>query len=242
MTKASTDIIKMAFKLDSMKDHLGSLSEQAYSFAFRDPEFSAFPLFYLADKYFGDIYDTENESINISFNSSPKNADRIKALISTLQNGHAWTNIFAFNAFIEASNGIDIDAGTVVPYSPSEIAWGMVNLAGIEGALTMPLKNDILSYIHASLSHDGWDVPPLFLMFKNIEEMFDNDSYIKSIKKHLGNLSIKDIANLDGFDDMGIDNRPDLKNYLARNQQMCIEIISKFDKLMFDWTTAIRGE
>ena len=242
MTKASTEIIEMAFKLDSMKDNIGSLSEQAYRIAFRDSTFSVFPLFYLANKYFGDIYDTENETINFTFKDSPENANRIKALVSTMQNDHAWTNIFAFNAFIEASNGIELEVETVVPYSPAEISWGMINLAGIEGALTMPLKNEALAYIHASLSSDGWDAPPLFLMFKNIEDMFDNDKYITSIKSNLGNLSIRDIANMEDFDDLGIDNRPDLKNYLARNQQFCIDILTKFDKLMFDWTTAIRGE
>lgn len=242
MTKASEDLIKKAYQLDGLKKHLGSLNEQAYNFAFPNKEFSAFPLFYLADKYLGDIYDVENEAIGIIFKTSTENGDKIKTLVSTMSNGHVWTNVFAFNAFTEAVNNLEIKADTVVPYSPTEIAFSLVNLAGIEGAITLPIKNEVIGYIAASLKEDGWDIPPLFLMFKNIEVMFENEEYLEAVKSLLGHLSIQDIIHLESFDKLGIDNRPDVKNYLIRNQELCIELESKYSKLMFDWTTAIRGE
>jgi len=242
MTKAAENIIKKAFQLDSLKNYLNTLNENAYKIAFSDSYFSAFPLFYLANKYFGDIYDTDNETISILFKESPVNADRIKAMVSTLQKETAWVNIFAFNAFTEAVNGYEIQASTVVPYSPSDIAWSLINLAGIEGALTLPIKTEVLAYIKASLDDDGWDIPPLFLMFKNIEDLYDDNIQIKSAKEAFGHLTFRKIIDLESFSGLGIDNRPDLKNYLARNQIFCTELESKFDKMMFDWTTAIRGE
>jgi hypothetical protein len=242
MTKASEDIIKKAYLLDRLKSHIGSLSEQSYRIAFPDKEFSAFPLFYLADKYFGDIYDTENETIDIAFKKSSVNGTKIKTLVSVLERETAWTNIFAFNAFVEAVNNLEIQADAVVPYSSEDIAFGLINLGGIEGALTLPIKTQVLAYIKASLLDDGWDIPPLFLMFKNIEDMFEDVSRIESVKNIFGHLTMKDIINLDSFDGLGIDGRLDMQNYLARNQAACVEIEKKFDKLMFDWTTAIRGE
>ncbi len=242
MTKAAEELIKEAFKLDSLKDHIGSLSEKAYGMAFSDDNFSAFPLFYLASKYFEDIYDIENETISILFKDSEKNGNKIKAMVSVLQNDKAWIDIFAFNAFVEATNNIDILADTVVPYTPAEIAWALINLAGIEGALTLPIKHEVLAYIKASLDDDGWDVPPLFLMFKNIEDMYDDDTQIKVVKAAFGDMSFDKIIHLDSFSGLGIDNRPDLQNYLARNQAECVEIRDKFKKMMFDWTTAVRGE
>jgi len=243
MTEASKFIVTESFKLDELKSHLGSLNENAYKIAFNDNNFSLFPLFYLASKYFGDIYDTENETINIVFKEKKKIADKIKTVISTTQNGHAWVNPFAFDAFVAASNNLDVELGSLHTYSPSEIAFGIINLVGIEGALTIPLKTEVLGYIKATLDDDGWQAPPLFLMFKNIEDMYDDDTgYIENIKEKLGHLSLVDISRLDGFYGLGIDDLPDLKNYLAMNQVYANEILEKIRKLYFDWTTAIRGE
>lgn len=243
MTKASGSIIEMSFKLDGLKEHLGSLKDNAYRLAFNDSSFSLFPLFYLANKYVdNNIYDVENETFDLIFSNSRENAEKIKTVVSVLQNGVVWVNIFAFNAFIEASNNMHIDASSVSPYSPSDIAWAMINLAGIEGALTMPIKTEVLGYIKASLDDDGWTMPPLFMMFKNIEDLYEDSKMVEDIKSRFGHLTITDIVNLYDFDDLGIDNRPDLKNYIARNQEYCVDIMSKYNKMMFDWTTAIRGE
>lgn len=243
MTDASKFIVEESFRLDKLKDHLGSLNENAFRIAFNDNSFSLFPLYYLANKYFGDIHDTENETINLLFKDRPKIADKIKTVVSTTQNSHAWTNPFAFDAFVAAANNEDIELGVLHAYSPSEIAFGIMNLVGIEGALTIPLKSNVLGYIKASLDDDGWQAPPLFLMFKNIEDLYDdNTGYIENIKSKLGHLNIVDISRMDGFCGLGIDDRPDLKNYLAMNQIYANELLKKLEKLYFDWTTAIRGE
>lgn len=242
MTKASEDLIKIAYKLDSLKDHIGSLNENAYRIAFPDSKYSLFPLFYLANKYFGDLYDTENETISLMFKDSPENGEKIKVAVSTLGKSSVWVDIFAFNMFIEASSSINIDAGAVTPYSPAEIAWALVSMAGIEGALTMPVKTDILAYIKSSLEYDGWTIPPLFLIFQSIEDMYEDSNELKIAKEAFGHLTIEKISKLENFSGLGINNRPDLQNYLTRNQEECINIINKYEKMMFDWTTAIRGE
>ncbi len=242
MTKASGEVIELSFKLDSLKSHIRSLNENSYGIAFSNDDFSSFPLFYLSNKYFKDIYDAENEAIGILFKDSKKNSNKIKALVSILQNESAWTNILAFNIFTEAVNNIDINAESIVPYSASEITWSLINLSGMDGALAMPVKTEVLAYIKASLDDEGWSVPPLPLMFKNIEDMYENTSYVSDVKKHLGHLSMTDIVKLEDFSKLDIDNRPDLKNYLVLNQEMCNDIIAKYDKMMFDWTTAIVGE
>ena len=242
MTQAAAGLIEEGFKLDRLKDHLGSINELSHRIVFSDENFSLFPLFYVANKFFGDIYDMENQTIALSFKEHEQNGIKLMTTVSVLQNGDAWTDIFAFNAFVEASNNIEIDIGTVTPCSAAEISFALTNLAGIEGALALPIKHDVIAYIKASLDNDGWAIPPLILMFKSIEDEYSNDKFIADTKKHFGHLSIDDILSLDNFDGLDIDNRPDLQNYLARNQEVCLDFKEKCSKLMFDWTTAIRGE
>jgi len=242
MTEAAKSVIELAEKLDNFKNHIGSVDAESHRIAFPDGDFSVFPLFYIADKVSGDIHDMEMEAIDIMFKDNTANAQKIKAIASVLASTSAWTNIFAFNVVVEASNNLELNASTVVPYLAEEIAWGMVNLSALDGALTMPFKNDILVYIKASLDEDGWAVPPLPLMFKNLTDLYEDQDAIKEVEEIFGGLSLVDIAKLESIDSFGIGNRPDMQNYLIRNQEVATEMLQKFQKLIFDWTTAINGE
>ena len=241
MTKASEEIIAIAYKLDSYKDFAGNVKKEAYKIAFPDDYFSAFPLYYIADKYFGDILDVEIEAINIALEDFPANRDKLKALVSTMQNDIVWTDAFAFSTALSAFNNLEVDPTILPSRKPDELAWAMANIAGLDGAVGMPFKTNVLGYITASLMDDGWTAPPLFLMFKNIEDYFENKEYIADIKEKLGDLTLKGISRLEDFRGLGISGRPDLQNYLARNQEYVDEIIKKHNKLMFDWETAIVG-
>ena len=241
MTQASKDLLGIAYRLDSLKDFSGHVKKEAYKIAFPDDYFSGFVLYYVADKYFGDIFDLEIETINITLKDFPANRDKLKALVSTMQSDVVWTDAFAFSTAVSAFNNREIDP-TIIPSLPAgDIAWGMANIAGMEGSVGMPFKSNVLGAIVASLMDDGWTVPPLFLMFKNISDYFENDKYIEDIKEKLGHLSIKNIAYMNDFSGLKISGRPDLQNYLARNQEFADDILKKYNKLMFDWETAIVG-
>ena len=241
MTESSRDIIVLIDKMDGLKKYIGSIRPEASRIAFPDKTFSIFPLYYLADKVSGDINDMEQESISFMFNESIENGTKIKAMNSVLMSTIVWTDMFAFNVGIEASNNLEIMADTIVPYTASEILWGLVNIAAIDSALTLPVKRNVLAYIKASLDDEGWDIPPLSLMFKNITDLYDNQNEIAEAKGIFGKLSIKDVANLDSIDGLNIENRDDLKNYIIRNQEVSIDIIKNYEKLMFDWTTIVSG-
>jgi hypothetical protein len=163
-------------------------------------------------------------------------------MVSVLQSGKAWTDVFAFNAFIEASNGLPVTASTVEPYNAGEIATALIVLAGIDGALAMPIKTKITGYIKASLDNEGWTNPPLFMMFKSMEELYEgNEDYIASLNKKFGNLTIDDITEIDDFKKLGITRRFDLQNYIAMNQYDAEYIRKTYEKMLFDWTVAING-
>ena len=242
MTKSAEDIIKIIDRIEGLKRFIGSIREESARIAFSDSEFSVFPLFYLADKISGDINDMEQESISLLFSNNIDNGEKVKAISSALYSTAAWTNVFAFNTVIEASNNEEVQADTIVPYSADEIIWGIINMCAIDSALTIPLKNGPLGYIKASLDDDGWTIPPLPLMFKNIKELYDNSDAIEEAEEILGHLTINDIVNLENFDGLKIENRPDLMNYLVRNQELALDLNKKVQKLMFDWTTIVNGD
>jgi hypothetical protein len=241
MTGAAKDIIRISYRLDTLKQFIGNIKKESYLAAFSDENFSGFVLYYVADKYFGDIYELEIETINITMEKYPKNRDKLKALVSTMQSDAVWTNAFAFSTAVSAFNNLDIDPTLIPSRKPDELAWGMANIAGLEGAIGMPFKTKVLGTIAASLMDDGWTAPPLFLMFKNVSDYFDNDEYIENIKQTIGHLTLKDIVSMNDFSGLGIDGRPDLKNYLARTQEYAHGILKKYNKLQFDWETAISG-
>ena len=241
MTEASVSIVKLIDTLDKLKSHLGSIKPESSGVAFSDSKFSAFPLFYLSDKISGDINDMEPESISFMFGDNSDNALRVKAMSATLAANTAWTNAFAFNTFVESANSMPIQADTLSICSASELTWGIINMAAIDSALTIPIKSDVLSYVKAALDEEGWAIPPLFLMFKNITDLYDNQEAIEEVKKYFGELSLEQILHMDSINGMGIDNRNDLKNYLIRNQEIAMDLSGMYSKLMFDWTTIING-
>ena len=241
MTHASKDLIEIAYRMDSLKDFADHVKKESYKIAFPDDYFSGFVLYYIANKYFGDIFDLELETINITMKDFPANRDKLKALVSTMQSDVVWTDAFAFSTAAEAFNNKETDPTILSSLKAGELAWGMANVAGMEGSVGMPFKTNVLGYIVASLMDDGWTIPPLFLMFKNVSDYFDNEDYIEDVKNTLGHLSLKQIAYMTDFSGLKISGRPDLQNYLARNQEFADDILKKYNKLMFDWETAIVG-
>jgi len=241
MTKAAKEIVKMAWGIDALKKAIPSIKEEAYKIAFPDDNFSGIPLYYIADKHFGDILDVELETIDIVMEKFPFNKEKLKAIVSTMQSDIVWTDAFAFTVALEAFNNMHIDPTTLISAKPDEIAWAMVNIAGLSGAIAMPFKTNVLGTIVASLMDDGWTLPPLFLMFKHITDHFDNEKYAADVAKKLGHLSIKDIINLEDFSGLDISSRPDLQNYLTRTQNYLVGVVDRHKRLLFDLETAING-
>lgn len=240
MTKASEDIIKIAYKIDSMKQFSGTIRESQIQRAFDDESFSLFPLYMAFSKKVDfDVLEYEPEAIR-EIVGNKFNSDRINTVISTLANGDAWINPVAFDMFVDASTGREIDPNVLSPDYADEIVWGLINLAGIDGSIALPIKTDVLKFIKACLDNDGWEIPPIQLFFKNITDFYEEED-VSDIEKKFGNMSMTDIHNFS-------DNRkleklpPHIINYFIRLQEVSSYTIEHYNKMMVDWTTLINGD
>jgi hypothetical protein len=240
MTKSSEDVVKLAHKLDGLKKFIGAIKERSTHQAFQDEDFSLFPLYMAFSKHVdSDVLEYEPESVR-KIVGNDSNGDRINTVISTTARGDVWTNPIAFDMFVDASTGREINPSLLSPDYAEELIFGMINIAGIEGAIAMPFKTHVLNFIKACLDHDGWDVPPLPLFFKNITDLYDQED-IERTKKSFGNMSLNDIYSFDNKKMLDKEH-PSTVNYFLRNQEVAAYVISKYEKLMFDWTTLINGD
>jgi hypothetical protein len=242
MIRASEDIIKMAYKMDSLKSFSGSIKISYAKHAFEDENFSLFPLYMIFSKYIGEddsVMEYEPESVrNIVGNDT--NGDRINTIISTTSRGDVWTNPIAFDMFTDASTGREINPLVLSPDYADEIAIGMINVAGIEGSIAMPFKTEVLRFIKACLDHDGWDFPPLPLVFKNIVDMYDDEEHHKLIVETFGHMSLDEIYNFSDIDAIR-GAHPSLVNYFMRSQEVVGSILHSHNKMMLDWTAIVNG-
>ncbi len=243
MTKASKDIIGHIYRLDELKRNIGLIKDENLEIAFNDESFSMFPLYYAASKKMNfDVLEFEPESI-ATLIGNEKNGDRVNTILATTVRGDAWTNTVAFDMFVDAVSGSDINPNTLSPDTAEDMISALIVLSGIEGSIAIPLKTDVIGFVVACLKHDGWTIPPLAFMFKNIEDMFfENTDEINQVKEIFGKLSIIDIATMSPEQYRKIKAPSYLANYFMRNQELAIHIINYMNKTMFDWTTIISGD
>ncbi len=243
MTKSAQDIIEMAYRLDGLKAYLGAIDDRAATSSFSNESFSLFPLYYSASKHIReDIINYEPAAIRAILNND-FNSDRVNTVVATTMRNDVWIDARAFDMFVDAANGNEINPQVISPDLAEEIVVGMINIAGIEGSMAMPFKNNVLSFIRSSLDFDGWDIPPLPLMFKNITDLYeDKADRIAEVAEIYGDMSLLEISRVETLKEISAENDPSLANYFMRNQEVAEHVLKSFSKTMYDWTTIIRGK
>ncbi len=243
MTESAKNIIANIARLDDLKNHLGLIKEENADVAFNDEAFSMFPLYYMASKKMNfDVLEFEPETIATIINND-KNGDRVNTVIATTVRGDVWTGVTAFDMFVDAVVGDEVNPQLITPDSAEDIISGITVIAGIEGASALPFKTDVVGFIVACLKHDGWTIPPLPLMFQNIVDMFpENEDEIEEIQKVFGKMSLVDIATMSPEAYKKLKAPVYMANYFMRNQEIAIHTIEYMNKTMFDWTTIISGD
>ena len=235
MYKATEDILNFAHQIDNLKNKVFSKQHtvEEFAFVYKNDKIEALTLYWCFLNNFKDkAFDVELETIdNVIGKYSHYNAERLKAMTSILDTDKVFTNMFAFNTMVECFNGHEITAQTIIPYSAEEIAWTCINILGIWGADNFPFAGNVLKYIQACLIEDSWELPPMYLSFPVILNMFTTDElqhYVK-VTNLLSGLHLKDIIDL-GNDKKVIQElskTPHLVNYLANNVAGAKYIIHK---------------
>lgn len=240
MTKSTEDIISYASRLDDMKKHIGLITEESKAIAFNDESFSAFPLYFAASKAMNfDNLEFEPESI-AKIIGNKINSDRVNAMLSTTARGDAWVNVIAFDMFVDAVAGNEINPMVITPDYAEDIINGIIVLAGLDGSFALPLKTNVLKFIAACLQYDGWTMPPLPLMTSNIKVLFeDNMESIEEATSLFGKMSITDIVGVREDDIHKMKLSPSMLNYFIRNQEVALHVARFMDKTIFDWTTIV---
>jgi hypothetical protein len=235
MNKATQEIFHFAKQVDNLKDFIlkRKLSNELLRMIFSNNEVNALVLYYSFINATGmDAFKMEIETIdNLIKPYSEYNAERLKAMTSILQSEIVFTNIFAFNTMIECFNNLEITANTVEPYSASQIAWTCANILGIWGSNVFSFTGDVLKYIKASLEWDSWKLPPVFLSFPKILDMYETDKlkiYTK-IVSYMKDMTLKEIAELKN-DKSAIklfSKTPYLLNYMVKCSEESQELVNK---------------
>ena len=238
MNKASQDILTYAKLIDDSKNVLmkARITDDEFKEIMSLDEIEGLTLYYaFLNKYKDDAFEMEIETIDdIVSKYSEYNAERIKAMTSILKSDVVFYDVTAFNVMIEAFNHHEITAHTIEPYSAEEIAWTFINVIGIWGAKNFPFKGNALRYIKACLDWEGWELPPLFMSFPIILDMYETstlDKYAK-VTKPLQNIHIYGISTLCDSNDFvkTLGNRVDLINYLLNNCAAAKYLVSKIEK------------
>jgi len=202
MNKASKEILHFAHQVDDLKNYIMSrkLDEETYKMVFSNEKIQALILYYVfLNLAREDAFKMEIETIdNLISPYSEYNAERLKAMTSILKTEQVFTNPIAFNAMIECFNGHEITVGTLEPYPAYEIAWTCANVLGIWGSETFAFKGNALRYIRACLDWESWELPPVFLSFPVILDMYETKKLemYASIIKYMQNLTLKEISEL----------------------------------------------
>lgn len=237
MYKATEDILNFSHQIDNLKNEIFAKQHTVDEFAFvyKNDKVEALTLYWCFLNNFKDkSFDMQLETIdNIIGKYSAYNAERLKAMTSVLDSEQVFTNMFAFNAMIECFNGHEITTQAIVPYSTEEIAWTCINIMGIWGADNFPFAGNVLKYIKACIIEDSWELPPIYLSFPIILDMFTTrelQHYIK-VTNLLSGLHLKNIVDLvkDNKVIQGLSKTPHLVNYLVNNAAGAKYIINKIN-------------
>ena len=241
MTRAAREILEYAHKLDEKKSRLPEIVLESSALVFPDNTVSLFPLYCLTSAFLDDdMVEYEPEAI-ADLVENDFNSDRVNAAIATTARSDAWVSARAFDIFVDASVGNEINPEVISPDTAEEIAVGLMTLAGIEGAAALPIKTDVVKFIVASLKFDGWTMPPLPLMFSHVAEYFDNSDAIDEIVERYGQLSLKAIVDMDHDKFILSKSTPSMTNYFIRNQEVAAAIIESMNKIDYDNATVFDG-
>jgi hypothetical protein len=238
MNKASKDILTYASLIDKSKDVLMNvkLSDNDFKEIMSIDDVEGIVLYYaFLNRYKDDAFEMEIETIDsIVGKYSQYNAERLKAMTSILKTDAVFYDVTAFNIMIEAFNHHEITAQTIEPYSAEEIAWTFINVIGIWGANNFPFKGNALRYIKACLDWEGWELPPLFMSFPVILDMYETSVLQKyaKITKPLENVHIYGISTLCDSSDFTrtLGDKVHLINYLLNNCAASKYLVNKIEK------------
>ena len=240
MIQAVKDIMGMAYKIDELKKNIFNIREDAYKSVFPNRDISLVPLYMTFAKHVGvdEVIDMEAESVRLIVGDD-FNADRINAVIATTAKEDVWVHPLAFDMFVDAAVGNEINVEKPTFNHADELAWGIINIVGIEGSITAPFKTDVWNFMQASLDEDGWDIPPLVLFFERLLKQYDESLY-SEIAHLFKQVRIEDIYNF--ADAEQLKKTPlYIANYLIRNQQVVTNIKYRFDKMLIDWEGVINS-
>jgi len=238
MYKATKQLFDFAYQVDSLKNYIlkKKFTNEEYGLIFSNENVEALILYYtFLNMMKEDAFKVELETIDdIISPYSQYNAERLKAMTSILKTDEVFTNVWAFNPMIECFNGHEITAQTLEPYTAEEIAWTCMNIMGIWGSDNFPFTGNVIRYIKACLDWESWELPPMFLSFPVILDMYPTDQlehYIK-VTKYLKDMSLKELEEV--VDSPAIadkfKNTPHLLNYLIKNAYGCKHLNEKIDK------------
>ena len=222
--------------IDSVKDSIFKRKiskDEAYPILSSD-DIDGVVLYFTFLNIYGDsAFDMEIETID-SIVPSEYNAARLKAMTSILPSDALYYDMFAFNAMIEAFNGLAITADTVEPYSPSEIGWAVACIMGVNGAKNFPFYGDVTKYMRASFEYEGFEMPPLFMAFPKVLDMYETDdlrSFLE-VTKPLEKIGLRELADLK-FDISSMRSKlpENVFNYLMANVDSAILISGKNERI-----------
>jgi hypothetical protein len=230
MTKATENILELAGLLDKEKSRIGNIDKRkAIEFLNKD-DVSIFPLYY---SFFSLVREKENielETIDIIVKHK-ENANRIKAIYSSLFADVAWSSVPAFIVCLQAINNDTIDVDSAVPYEPEDIIWGLINMMGIDGAELLPTTTEVNRYIVSSLVYYDNYIVPLSLRFKKLLDIA-GDTHVFS--KKLQDISVRELSELSNVNEFKGISPSDL-NTLLENTEIATILIKKFNKLISEW-------
>ena len=239
MYSATQDILDFAFRIDSLKDQVFSKkhSIEEFAFAYKNDKIESLVLYWMFLNNMGEkAFEIEIETIdNLIGKYSSYNAERLKAMTSILNGNKAFSNIFAFDTMVECFNDHPVIANIISSFSIEEITWTCANIIGIKGADNFPFFGDVLKYITANLYEDSWELPPMFLSFPKILDMFETKEIevYKNVTSLMSDLHLKDLVELGSNENVinSFKKTPYLINYLLNNANGAKYLINKIDKI-----------
>jgi len=238
MYKATKQLFDYAKQVDELKKYIlnKKFTKEEYEIIFKNENIEALILYYtFLNMMDMDAFKVELETIDdLVAKYSIYNAERLKAMTSILQTDAVFTNVWAFNPMIECFNGHEITAQTLEPYTAEEIAWACMNIMGIWGSENFPFTGNVIRYIRACLDWESWELPPMFLSFPKILDMYPTDNlkhYLK-VTSYLKDMSLKELERI--IDDKEsvklFKDTPYLLNYLIKNAYSCKYLNDKIEK------------
>lgn len=230
MTKSAENIISLAKTLDRLKDNFKRLNRKTAKKIIESENIDIFILYYSFFSLFNKPEDVELETIDYLVGNS-HNRDRIKAIHSAISSDVVWYNIPAFVSCVQSSNNDKIVPESLLPIPASEIIWGIVIILGISGSSNIPLSEDIIKFISASIEYYGSDKLPLMLCIKEIETKTNLDYSYDTQLKEMSIKHLQEVKDLKKFNNL----RPNEINSLLENSEIATELMLKYNNLKNTW-------